>query len=75
MTDLFLHKIRQNIADDESYFLQLTVSITDMLCSMIEFRDDPKMTDKITPTSLAADIKNAVEWGECLHEHPTLSSS
>ncbi len=30
------------------------------------------MTDKITPTSLAADIKTAVEWGEYLRERPDL---
>jgi hypothetical protein len=30
------------------------------------------MTDKITPTSLAADINKAIEWGEYLRERPDL---
>jgi hypothetical protein len=29
-----------------------------------------KMTDMITPTSVAADIKNVFEWGEYLRERP-----
>src|SRR5271156_1858095 len=46
--------------------------MTDMLCPMVALRDEPKMTDRITPTSLAADIKTAVEWGEYLRERPDL---
>jgi hypothetical protein len=30
------------------------------------------MTNAITPTSLAADIKRAIEWGEYLNDRPDL---